>query len=52
MPENRISYDRPHIHWAFSSQLTALEDMGMDHGGSDFHVAEQFPHGADIIAVL
>ena len=29
-----------------------LQNMSIDHGGLDIFVAEQFLHGADVIAIL
>jgi len=33
-------------------QAAALEDVGVDHGGFDILVAEQFLDGADVVATL
>jgi hypothetical protein len=30
----------------------SVEDMGVDHGGGDVAVAEEFLDGADVVAVL
>ena len=30
----------------------AIEDVRVDHGGADILVAEQFLHGADVVASL
>ena len=40
------------IQRAFDRQSAALEDVGVDHGGADILVAEQFLNGADIVPVL
>jgi len=33
-------------------EAAALEDMGVDHGGFDVFVAEEFLDGADVVIVL
>ena len=40
------------IQRAFDGQAAALEDVGVDHGGADVLVAEQFLDGANIVAIL
>ncbi len=40
------------IQRAFDRQSAALEDMGVDHGGANVLVAEQFLNGADIVTTL
>ena len=36
----------------FDGEAAALEDVGVDHGGFDILVAEQFLDGADVVAIL
>ena len=36
----------------FDSESTTLEDVGVDHGGFDIFVSEQFLDGADIDPAL
>ena len=40
------------VERASDGEAAALEDMGVDHGGFDIFVAEQFLNGADVVAVL
>jgi hypothetical protein len=36
----------------FDSESTTLEDVGVDHGGFDIFVSEQFLDGTNIVTVL
>jgi hypothetical protein len=38
------------IEWTAHAEAAAIEDMGIDHRRFDIRVAEQFLHGADVIA--
>ena len=40
------------VQGAADGQAAALEDVGVDHGGFDILVAEQFLDGADVVATL
>ena len=40
------------IQRAFDRQSAALEDVGVDHGGTDIFMAEEFLNGADVVPVL
>ena len=40
------------VEGGFDGESAALEDMGVDHGGFDILVSEEFLNGADIVSVL
>src|SRR5512139_1445323 len=40
------------IGWALHAVTTAVEHMGVDHGGLHIAMAQKFLHGADVIACL
>lgn len=40
------------VEGGFDSQAAALEDVGVDHGGADVFMAEQFLNGSYVVAVL
>ena len=40
------------VEGGFDGVGSALEDVGVDHGGFDVFVAEEFLDGADVVAVL
>ncbi len=35
-----------------SQQTTALKDVGVNHGGFDIFIAEEFLDGANVVAIL
>ena len=40
------------IQWTTYRQPASIQHMGVDHGGADIGVAQQFLHGADVGAGL
>ena len=40
------------VERAADAAATAVEDVGVDHGGLDVFVAEELLYGADIVAAL
>jgi len=40
------------IQWATHGQSAAIEHEGVDHGGLDVLVADEFLHGADVATVF
>ena len=40
------------VEGAFDDGATLVEDVGVDHGGCDVFVAEEFLDGADVVAVF
>ena len=38
------------VQWAAYRQSTAMQDVGVDHGGADVLVAEELLYSADVIA--
>jgi len=50
--EKAVKLDPSPIQRGFDRQPAALEDVGVDHGGLDVLVSEEFLHGADVVSVL
>ena len=40
------------VQWADGAAAAAVEDVGVDHGGLNICVAEQFLHGADVVSAF
>jgi hypothetical protein len=40
------------IEWAADAERSSVQDVGVDHGGGDVAVAEEFLDGADVVAGL
>ena len=52
-PLSIVNYQLPlAIQRAAHAQRTLIEHMGVDHGGADIFVAEEFLDGANVIAVF
>jgi len=47
-----ICRGREVVGGAADGEGSAVEDMGVDHRGADVVVAEEFLHGADVVAVF
>jgi hypothetical protein len=50
MDEPGLSWSLESIERALHAGGAALEDVGVDHGGADVGMAEEFLDGADIVA--
>ena len=48
----KCSRKRLAVEGGFDGEAAALENVGVDHGGFDIFVSEEFLYGANVVAIL